>query len=56
MAGGPLRVGGVPDPPQPAQRLYFAGDHLSYLTAWQHVAIESARYVVTQLHPRVLAG
>ncbi len=39
----------------PVQRLYFAGDHLSYLTAWQHGAIESARYVVTQLHERVLA-
>ena len=41
---------------EPVQRLYFAGDHLSYLTAWQHGAIESARYVVTQLHERVLAG
>jgi monoamine oxidase len=41
---------------QPVERLYFAGDHLSYVTAWQHGAIESARYVVTQLHQRVLAG
>lgn len=41
---------------QPVERLYFAGDHLSHLTAWQHGAIESARYVVTQLHERALAS
>ena len=41
---------------EPVERLYFAGDHLSQVTAWQHGAIESARYVVTQLHERVLAG
>ena len=41
---------------KPAERLYFAGDHLSYVTAWQHGAFESARYVVTELHRRVLAG
>jgi monoamine oxidase len=41
---------------EPVERLYFAGDHLSYVTAWQHGAFESARYVVTRLHERVLAG
>jgi monoamine oxidase len=41
---------------QPVERLYFAGDHLSYVTAWQHGAFESARQVVTQLHHRALAA
>jgi len=41
---------------RPAERMYFAGDHLSYVTAWQHGAFESARAVVTSLHERVLAG
>ena len=41
---------------EPVQRLYFAGDHLSYVTAWQHGAIESARHVIIQLHERVLSG
>ena len=41
---------------QPVERLYFAGDHLSQVTAWQHGAFESARHVVTQLHDRVLSA
>ena len=41
---------------EPQGRLYFAGDHLSQVTAGQHGAFESARAVVTQLHQRVLAG
>lgn len=41
---------------EPVGPLYFAGDHLSYVTAWQHGAFESARHVVTQLHARVLAA
>lgn len=41
---------------QPQGRLYFAGDHLSYVTSWQHGAFESARLVVMQLHQRVLAA
>jgi monoamine oxidase len=41
---------------EPQGRLYFAGDHLSHVTSWQHGAFESARAVVTQLHQRVLAG
>jgi monoamine oxidase len=39
----------------PAGRLYFAGDHLSYVTSWQHGAFESARHAVTALHQRALA-
>jgi monoamine oxidase len=41
---------------EPVGRLYFVGDHLSYVTAWQHGAFESARHVVTQLHKRVLSA
>jgi monoamine oxidase len=41
---------------QPAGRVYFAGDWLSYLVAWQAGAFDSARKVVTELHQRVLAG
>jgi monoamine oxidase len=41
---------------EPQGRLYFAGDHLSHVTSWQHGAFESARLVVTALHQRVLAG
>jgi monoamine oxidase len=40
---------------QPAGRVYFAGDYLSYAIAWQHGAFESARKVVMDLHARVLA-
>ncbi|MCT9931356.1 FAD-dependent oxidoreductase [Planotetraspora sp. A-T 1434] len=38
----------------PAGRVYFAGDWLTHLIAWQAGALESARKVVTQLHQRVL--
>ncbi len=41
---------------EPQGRVYFAGDHLTLMTAWQHGAFESARSVVTQLHQRVLSG
>ncbi len=41
---------------QPDGHTYFAGDHLSYVIAWQHGAFESARKVVTDLHTRVLKG
>jgi monoamine oxidase len=40
----------------PQGRLYLAGDHMSYVTSWQHGAFESARLVVMQLHQRVLAA
>lgn len=41
---------------EPQGRLYLAGDHLSYVTSWQHGAFESARLVVGQLHQRALAA
>ncbi|MGP2437720.1 flavin monoamine oxidase family protein [Streptomyces sp. JW3] len=53
---------GGPDAPayaplnQAQGHVYFAGDYLSYLDAWQHGAIASARKVVTELHARVLAS
>jgi monoamine oxidase len=53
---------GGPDAPafaplnQAQGNVYFAGDHLSHLDAWQHGAISSARKVVTELHQRVLAS
>ncbi|GII61925.1 monoamine oxidase [Sphaerisporangium krabiense] len=39
---------------RPAGRVYFAGDWLTQLIAWQAGAFESARKVVTELHHRVL--
>ncbi|MEZ0074380.1 flavin monoamine oxidase family protein [Planotetraspora sp. GP83] len=39
---------------RPAGRVHFAGDWLSYMIAWQHGAIESARKTVTELHQRAL--
>ncbi|GAA4571362.1 flavin monoamine oxidase family protein [Planotetraspora kaengkrachanensis] len=39
---------------EPAGRVYFAGDWLTHLIAWQAGAFDSARKVVTQLHQRVL--
>jgi monoamine oxidase len=41
---------------EPAGNVYFAGDHLSVASAWQHGALESSRLTVTKLHERVLAG
>ena len=38
---------------QPAERVYFAGDHLSNAIAWQHGAFVSARSVVSAIHARV---
>lgn len=34
--------------------MYFAGDWLTHLIAWQAGALESARKVVTQLHERAV--
>ena len=39
---------------RPSARVYFAGDWLTHLIAWQAGAMESARSAVTQLHQRVL--
>ncbi|WP_433244308.1 flavin monoamine oxidase family protein [Streptosporangium sp. CA-135522] len=40
---------------RPAGRVYFAGDWLTHLIAWQAGAMESARKAVTELHRRVLS-
>jgi monoamine oxidase len=40
---------------EPTGHVYFAGDWLSYMDAWQHGAFTSARRTVTALHQRVLA-
>jgi monoamine oxidase len=37
---------------QPAERISFAGDHLSNAMSWQHDALPSARAVVVALHAR----
>jgi monoamine oxidase len=39
---------------EPSGRVLFAGDWLSYMDAWQHGAILSARKAVTALHSRAL--
>jgi monoamine oxidase len=39
---------------KPDGRIYLAGEHISYITAWQAGAIESARKVVTEIHERVM--
>ncbi|GAB2852606.1 flavin monoamine oxidase family protein [Streptomyces deserti] len=41
---------------QPAGHVYFAGDWLSHVIAWQHGAFTSARKVVTDIHERVMAA
>ncbi|MFE6281226.1 flavin monoamine oxidase family protein [Streptomyces sp. NPDC057877] len=41
---------------QPAGHVYFAGDWLSHVIAWQHGALTSARKVVTGIHERVMAA
>lgn len=54
--------GPTPDTPvmkplvDPAGRVYYAGDWLSYMDAWQHGAISSAREVVSKLNARVLSS
>ncbi|MEU6423893.1 flavin monoamine oxidase family protein [Streptomyces spiralis] len=55
MPGGPDAPAFVPLN-QAQGNVYFAGDYLSYLDAWQCGAISSARKVVTELHQRVLAS
>lgn len=38
---------------QPEGRVYFAGEHMTYLNAWMAGALESARSVIAALHSRV---
>ncbi len=40
---------------EPAGHVYFAGDWLSHVIAWQHGAFTSARRVVMDIHERVMA-
>lgn len=53
LSGGPDAAAFAPLN-EPAGHVYFAGDYLSYMDAWQHGAFSSARKVVTTLHQRVL--
>ncbi|MFE7405657.1 flavin monoamine oxidase family protein [Isoptericola sp. NPDC057559] len=41
---------------QGAGRVFFAGDWMSEVSAWQHGAFWSARYAVQALHARVMAS
>jgi monoamine oxidase len=41
---------------EPQGHVYFAGDWLSHVIAWQHGAITSARRVVMNIHERVMAA
>ncbi|MEN5073271.1 FAD-dependent oxidoreductase [Isoptericola cucumis] len=41
---------------QGSGNVYFAGDWMSEVSAWQHGAFWSARYAVQALHARVMAG
>jgi monoamine oxidase len=41
---------------EPDGAIYFAGEHMSYINAWQAGALESARYVATAIHRRVRAA
>jgi monoamine oxidase len=41
---------------QADDRIYLAGEHMSYINAWQAGALESARDVVRRLHARVRAA
>jgi monoamine oxidase len=41
---------------QPDDHIYLAGEHMSYINAWQAGALESARDVVRRLHARVRAA
>ncbi|MCR2804659.1 flavin monoamine oxidase family protein [Paenibacillus soyae] len=39
---------------KPDRRVYLAGEHISYITAWMAGGIESARAVVTDINERVM--
>jgi monoamine oxidase len=41
---------------EPDDRIYLAGEHMSYINAWQAGAIESARMVANAIHKRVRAS
>jgi monoamine oxidase len=37
---------------KPDRRVYFAGDHVSYLSGWMQGAFESAQQAATAIHAR----
>ena len=37
-------------------RTYFAGEHISYIPAWQEGAVLSALDTISRLHERVING
>ena len=41
---------------KPDGPIYFAGEHVSYITAWQEGAVRSAHYAIACLAERVAAG
>ncbi len=41
---------------KPDRRVYFAGDHCSYLTAWMAGALESGKHVAKMVHGRASAN
>lgn len=41
---------------QPDDRIYFAGEHMSYIGCWMAGAFEASRAVIQKLHERVLAA
>jgi monoamine oxidase len=61
IEGGWMLWPGRPSPEytllnEPAGRVYFAGDWLTYNVAWQAGAFESAQRAVTHIHQRVMTS
>jgi monoamine oxidase len=54
LMGPDLRKTAYPLFLKPDRRVYFAGDHLSYLSGWMQGALESAQSVASALHARVM--
>jgi monoamine oxidase len=53
---GSTRANAYPILSEPDDRIYLAGEHISYLTGWMAGAFESAQRAVTLLHERVSAS
>lgn len=54
LMGPELRKTAYPLFLKPDRRVYFAGDHASYLSGWMQGALESAQQTVAALHARVM--
>jgi monoamine oxidase len=54
LMGPELRKTAYPLLLKPDRRVYFAGDHLSYLSGWMQGALESAQQTVGALHARAM--